>query len=82
MLRNRPQQVFWAVVVGDVLAIATTFWLASLCNPRVPTPEIMVTLPLTYLILACVGRVHASIRAVEPRRSRGRACRGGRAGTP
>lgn len=60
------------MVVGDVLAIAATFWVASLINQSVPTPEIMVTLPVTYFILACVGRVHASIRAVERSRLMGR----------
>jgi exopolysaccharide biosynthesis polyprenyl glycosylphosphotransferase len=72
MLRNRPQKVFWAVVLGDGLAIASTFGLWFLLQPRGHTPELLVALPLTYITLACVGRVHASIRAVAPMKLLGR----------
>ena len=45
MLRNRPQRVFWAVVLGDLLALAFAFFIAWLIRPEAARFLLLVGLP-------------------------------------
>lgn len=66
MLRNRPQRVFWAVALGDLLALALAFQIAAFVHPEAVRTQLLVGLPVSYAVLGIVGRIHASVRAVEP----------------
>ena len=65
MLRNRPQRVFWAVVLGDLLALSFAYWIAWLIVPESARFLLLVGLPTAYMGLGVVGRIHVSIRATE-----------------
>ncbi len=62
MLRNRPQKVFWAVVLGDAIALGVAFAAASFFEPAEVLARLAVAVPGVYVVLACLGRVHVSIR--------------------
>ena len=65
MLRNRPQRVFWAIVLGDLLALSFAYFVAWLVVPESARWLLLTGIPVSYFGLGIVGRIHVSIRAHE-----------------